>query len=98
MRGPGTPTGGRRRASQMSVPAQASARAGISHDGDKDPKYTLIFDPIQHLNAAGYEVVVSHLVPEVESMLAKQQAADQDPIGHLLSVPLPPERPQRATQ
>jgi acyl-CoA thioesterase-1 len=72
--------------------------AGVSHEGEKDPKYTLVFDPIQHLNAAGYEVVVSHLVPEVESMLAKQQAADQDPIGHLLSVPLPPERPQSATQ
>jgi acyl-CoA thioesterase-1 len=72
--------------------------AGVSHEGDKDPKYTLIFDPIQHLNAAGYEVVVSHLVPEVETMLVKQQAADRDPIGHLLSVPLPPERPQSVTQ
>ncbi len=72
--------------------------AGVSRDGEKDSKYTLIFDPIQHLNAAGYEVVVSHLVPEVEAILAKQQAADRDPIGHLLSVPLPPERPQSVAQ
>jgi signal transduction histidine kinase len=34
MRGPDTPTGGRRRASQISMPAQASARAGIPHDGE----------------------------------------------------------------
>jgi signal transduction histidine kinase len=34
MRGPDAPTGGRRRASQVSMPAQASARAGVSHDGE----------------------------------------------------------------
>ena len=34
MRGPDTPTGGRRRASQINMPAQASARAGIPHDGE----------------------------------------------------------------
>ena len=69
--------------------------AGVSREGEKDPKYTLIFDPIQHLNAAGYEVVVSHLVPVVESLLAKPQAADSAPAtGHLLSVPA---RPQSAT-
>jgi acyl-CoA thioesterase I len=73
--------------------------AGVSHEGEKDPKYTLIFDPIQHLNAAGYEVVVSQLAPVVETMLAKQQAADSEPAtGHLLSVPVPPARPQSATQ
>ena len=73
--------------------------AGVSHEGEKDPKYTLIFDPIQHLNAAGYEVVVSHLAPVVESMLAKPQGADSEPAtGHLLSVPLPPARPQSAAQ
>ena len=33
MRGPDAPSGGRRRASQISMPAQASARAGIPHDG-----------------------------------------------------------------
>ena len=33
MRGPDTPIDGRRRASQTSMPAQASARAGIPHDG-----------------------------------------------------------------
>jgi acyl-CoA thioesterase-1 len=71
--------------------------AGVSHEGEKDPKYTLIFDPIQHLNAAGYEVVVSHLAPVVESMLAKPQAADSEPAtGHMLSAPLPPARPSAA--
>src|ERR1700722_19522752 len=34
MRGPDTPTGGRRRASQIGLPAPASARAGIPHDGE----------------------------------------------------------------
>jgi acyl-CoA thioesterase-1 len=73
--------------------------ASVSHEGEKDPKYTLIFDPIQHLNAAGYEVVVSHLAPVVESMLAKQQAVDSEPAtGHMLSAPMPPARPQSVTQ
>jgi len=43
--------------------------ASVSKDGEKDPKYTLILDPIQHLNSEGYAVVVSKLVPIVESML-----------------------------
>jgi len=43
--------------------------AGVSKDGNKDPKYTLILDPIQHLNSEGYSVVVSNLLPIVESML-----------------------------
>jgi acyl-CoA thioesterase-1 len=72
--------------------------AGVSQNGEKDPQYTLVFDPIQHLNTAGYEVVVSRLVPVVETMLAKQKAAEQDLIGHLLVTPLPREQPQSATQ
>ena len=72
--------------------------AGVSREGEKDPKYTLIFDPIQHLNKAGYEAVVSHLAPVLETMLEKPQAADSEPTGHLLSMPLPPARPQSATQ
>jgi acyl-CoA thioesterase I len=72
--------------------------AGVSREGEKDPKYTLIFDPVQHLNSAGYEVVVSHLAPVVETMLEKPQAADSEPTGHLLSAPVPPARPQSATQ
>jgi acyl-CoA thioesterase I len=72
--------------------------AGVSREGEKDPKYTLIFDPIQHLNAAGYEVVVSHLAPVVETMLAKQQSAESEPSGHQLTVPTPPARPQSAKQ
>jgi len=73
--------------------------AAVSREGEKDPKYTLIFDPIQHLNAAGYEAVVSRLAPVVESMLAQQQAAGSEPAtGHLLSVPMPTARPQSAAQ
>jgi acyl-CoA thioesterase I len=72
--------------------------AGVSREGEKDPKYTLIFDPIQHLNKAGYEVVVSHLAPVVETMLVKQQSAESEPSGHQLTVPTPPARPQSATQ
>jgi acyl-CoA thioesterase-1 len=72
--------------------------AGVSHEGEKDPKYTLVFDPIQHLNKAGYEVVVSHLAPVVETMLVKQQSAESEPSGHQLTVPTPPARPQGATQ
>ena len=73
--------------------------AGVSREGEKDSKYTLIFDPIQHLNAAGYEVVVSKLAPLVESMLLKQQTADSEPAtGHLLSVPSPSAQPQSATR
>jgi len=34
MRGPDAPTDGRRRASQMSMPAQASGRVGITHNGE----------------------------------------------------------------
>ena len=42
---------------------------GVARDGDKDPQYTLIFDPIQHLNTKGYAVVVQHLLPYVEALL-----------------------------
>jgi len=51
--------------------------AGVSQDGEKDPKYTLAFDPIQHLNTAGYAAVAARLAPIVESMLAKRQRAAQ---------------------
>lgn len=42
---------------------------GVAKDGEKNPKYTLILDPIQHLNTAGYGVVVQHLLPYVEALL-----------------------------
>jgi hypothetical protein len=42
---------------------------GVAHNGDKDPKYTLLFDPIQHLNTKGYAVVVQNLLPYVEALL-----------------------------
>ncbi len=41
----------------------------VSNDGEKNPKYTLILDPVQHLNSDGYAIVVSKLAPIVESML-----------------------------
>ncbi|HLL27991.1 MAG TPA: GDSL-type esterase/lipase family protein [Xanthobacteraceae bacterium] len=73
--------------------------AGVSHDGEKDPKYTLIFDPIQHLNAEGYGVVVSKLAPIVETMLARRESADsQAPTGHELSPPVPLARSHPVTQ
>jgi len=72
--------------------------AGVSNEGEKNPKYTLILDPIQHLNAAGYEVVVSKLAPVVEAMLAKRQTADSEPTGHLLAPPVPTARPQAVTR
>jgi acyl-CoA thioesterase-1 len=59
--------------------------ASVSKDGEKDPKYTLIFDPIQHLNTEGYSVVVSKLAPVVESMLTNNE-------------PQPKMRPQAVTQ
>jgi acyl-CoA thioesterase-1 len=71
--------------------------AAVSRDGEKDPKYTLVFDPIQHLNAAGYEVVVSHLAPVVEGMLTKPRGADSEPAtGHIFSPPVPAARPSAA--
>jgi len=42
---------------------------GVAKDGEKDPQYTLILDPIQHLNTKGYTVVVQHLLPYVEALL-----------------------------
>jgi acyl-CoA thioesterase-1 len=42
---------------------------GVAHNGEKDPKYTLLFDPIQHLNTKGYAVVVQNLLPYVEALL-----------------------------
>jgi len=42
---------------------------GVANNGEKDPKYTLIFDPIQHLNTKGYAVVVQNLLPYVEALL-----------------------------
>jgi len=51
--------------------------AGVSTDGEKDPKYTLMFDPIQHLNTEGYSVVVSKLAPIVESMLTNAETQPQ---------------------
>ncbi len=39
---------------------------GVAVEGVKQPKYVLFWDIIRHLNAAGYEEVVSRLSPVVE--------------------------------
>ena len=64
--------------------------AGVARDGEKDPKYTLAFDPIQHLNAAGYAVVAARLAPIVETMLARRQPASPVSDGHELTLPARP--------
>jgi acyl-CoA thioesterase I len=70
--------------------------AGVAREGEKDPQYTLAFDPIQHLNAAGYAVVAAKLAPVVEAMLAKRQSADSETGGHQLSLPAPLTQPSAA--
>jgi acyl-CoA thioesterase I len=50
---------------------------GVSKDGEKDPKYTLAFDPIQHLNTEGYAVVVQNLLPYVEKILKEPAPATE---------------------
>jgi acyl-CoA thioesterase-1 len=48
---------------------------GVAVNGVKLPQYRLTFDPLQHLNAAGYGVVAEHIAPAVEGLVAKVQAA-----------------------
>ncbi len=55
---------------------------GVATNGDKDPEYTLMFDPIQHLNPTGYAVVVRNLLPYVEALL--QPAPPQIPLSQNL--------------
>lgn len=55
---------------------------GVATNGDKDPKYTLVLDPIRHLNTKGYTVVVEHLLPIVESMLQNLGVAPEMPLQH----------------
>jgi acyl-CoA thioesterase-1 len=44
---------------------------GVARDGVKNPKYTLFWDIVGHLNAAGYEEIVSRLLPVVETHVVK---------------------------
>jgi len=59
--------------------------AGVATNGVKHPKYMLFWDPIGHLNATGYEEIVSRLSPLVEMAAIKvfcnrlQDAAMLDP-------------------
>lgn len=65
---------------------------GVAKDGEKDPQYTLVLDPIQHLNTKGYAVVVENLLPSVELLLqAPPPLALPAPEGPAaMQVPLPP--------
>lgn len=65
---------------------------GVAHDGEKDPQYTLVLDPIQHLNTKGYAVVVENLLPSVELLLqAPPPLALPAPEGlPAMQVPVPP--------
>jgi acyl-CoA thioesterase-1 len=45
--------------------------AGVASNGVKDPKYVLFWDLIGHLNAAGYQEIVSHMSPLVETAVTK---------------------------
>ncbi|HWJ99332.1 MAG TPA: GDSL-type esterase/lipase family protein [Xanthobacteraceae bacterium] len=56
---------------------------GVAKDGEKDPQYTLVLDPIQHLNTKGYAVVVENLLPSVELLL-------QTPPPLAMPAPAPP--------
>jgi acyl-CoA thioesterase I len=61
---------------------------GVAKDGEKNPQYTLILDPIQHLNTAGYGVVVQHLLPYVETLL--QPEPPQIPLPQISLPQAPP--------
>ena len=47
--------------------------AGVAVRGVKKKQYALPHDFVPHLNAAGYSVVVSHLVPLVERAIGRAQ-------------------------
>jgi acyl-CoA thioesterase-1 len=49
---------------------------GVAVNGQKLPQYKLWFDPLEHLNADGYQVVAQRIEPAVEA-LVKQAGASQ---------------------
>ena len=65
---------------------------GVATDGEKDPQYTLVLDPIQHLNTKGYAVVVENLLPSVELLLQAPPPlalpAPENPAA--MNAPVPP--------
>jgi lysophospholipase L1-like esterase len=48
----------------------------VAVNGQKLPQYKLRFDPLEHLNADGYQVVAQRIEPAVEA-LVKQAGASQ---------------------
>ena len=47
---------------------------GVAVGSVKKEQYKLAFDPLQHLNAAGYQVVAEHLLPAVEALVVAAEA------------------------
>ena len=47
---------------------------GVAVGSVKKPQYVLSYDPLQHLNAAGYQVVAEHLLPAVEALVVAAEA------------------------
>jgi acyl-CoA thioesterase-1 len=43
--------------------------AGTAINGVKKPEFTRVFDPLRHLNGAGYAVVVEAMLPVVERLV-----------------------------
>lgn len=60
---------------QLDLPSVAAANGAASfrYPGyiHRDPKYVIPNDPLQHLNAAGYDVVVAQMLPSVEAAIRK---------------------------
>jgi acyl-CoA thioesterase-1 len=63
---------------------------GVSNNGEKNPNYTLLFDPIQHLNTKGYAVVVQNLLPYVEALLQAKPPGPANVVAPRMSAPQVP--------
>jgi acyl-CoA thioesterase I len=48
---------------------------GVAVNGEKLPQYKLGFDPLQHLNADGYQVVAQRIEPAVEALVKQAEAS-----------------------
>jgi acyl-CoA thioesterase-1 len=60
---------------QLDLPGVAAANGAASFRYPnyihRDPKYVIPNDPLRHLNATGYDVVVAQMLPSVEAAIAK---------------------------
>ena len=48
---------------------------GVAVNGQKLPQYKLWFDPLEHLNADGYQVVAQRIEPAVEALVKQAEAS-----------------------